>query len=297
MIRQLLPIDTRQRAILSVCAASLLFALCSAMIKALGPEIPSVVVAFFRSAIGAAIILGLILRSGRWSQAWTKRPWGHALRTFFGFTSMVATYYGYSHLPLALATAIGFAMPIVLCLLSAPLLGEKVGKVQMIAAMVGLGGVLVMLRPWQIGMGSADALPLVPVLVVIFAMLGWALAMISIRRLGALGESNTSIVLWFALGSTVLSATFMLPVWVTPTTSQLVTLLAIGTLSGAAQILMTHGYRSAEGALVAPFEYGAIVYATLLGLIFWGEVPDAMNLLGMAILIGAGWTIWRQART
>ena len=297
MIMPRLPAAARQRAILSVCGASVLFALSSAMIKALGPEIPSVVVAFFRSAIGAAVMLGIIARSGHWKLAKATHPLWQTIRTLVGFSSMVATYYGYSHLPLALATAIGFAMPIVLCLLSGPILGEKVGAVRMVAAMVGLGGVLVMLRPWQIGMGQADALPPVPVLAVVFATLTWALAMLSIRKLGALGESNTSIVLWFALGSTALSAIFMLPVWVMPTTPQLVILIAIGALSGAAQILMTHGYRSAEGALVAPFEYGAIVYATLLGLIFWGEVPDATSLLGMAILIGAGWTIWRQART
>jgi len=282
----------RHRAILCVCGSSALFTIASALIKALGSEMPSIEVAFFRSSIAVLVMLALLARSGRWMHLRTSRPWGHVTRTLFGFTSMLASYYGFSHLPLALSTAIGFAMPIVLCLLCGPMLGEAVGRGRMLAALVGLSGVLIMLRPWQVG-----AVPLLPVLVVLSGVVVWALAMISIRKLGAQGENNTTIVLWFSFGCSALAGVGVLPFWVTPHGWQLAELIGLGLISAAAQILMTQAYRSAESALVAPFEYGAIIYAAFFGLIFWGEVPDLASLLGIAILIGSGFAVWRQAGT
>jgi len=139
--------------------------------------------------------------------------------------------------------------------------------------------------------------PLLPVLVVLSGVVVWALAMISIRKLGAQGENNTTIVLWFSFGCSALAGVGVLPFWVTPHGWQLAELIGLGLISAAAQILMTQAYRSAESALVAPFEYGAIIYAAFFGLIFWGEVPDLASLLGIAILIGSGFAVWRQAGT
>ena len=280
----------RRRAILCVCGSSALFTVASALVKALGRDMPSIEVAFFRSAIALLAMLALLARSGRWVHLRTSRPWGHVARTLFGFASMLASYYGYSPLPLALATAIGFAMPIVLCLLAGPMLGETVGRGRLLAALAGLSGVLIMLRPWQVG-----AVPMLPVLVVLSGVVVWALAMINIRKLGAQGENSTTIVLWFSFGCSALAGLGGLPFWVAPQGWQWALLIGVGLLSAAAQILMTQGYRSAESAFVAPFEYGAILYAALFGLIFWGELPDLASLLGIAILIGSGFAVWRQA--
>ncbi len=280
----------RRRAILCIIGSSALFTGASALIKALGAGISPIEVAFFRSLVASVIVTALMAHRGHWAYFRTHRPWGHAGRTLFGFYSMLAAYYGYSHLPLAFATAIGFAMPLVLCLLSFPLLGERVGPSRLAASVVGLGGVLVMLRPWDVG-----AVPTVPVLIVLSGVVGWAMAMISIRKLGGLGENNNTIMLWFSIGCTVLSGVGVLPFWTTPDLWQLAGLIGVGLVSTVAQVLMTQGYRSAESALLAPFEYGAIIYAALYGLAFWGEVPDGWSLAGVAILISAGAAIWRNA--
>ena len=280
----------RRRAILCIILSSALFTAASALVKALGAGYSPFEVAFFRSLVSALMMIGLTARNGRWRDLRTTRPFGHATRTVFGFTSMLAAYYGYSHLPLALTTAIGFAMPIVLCLLSFPLLGERVGRLRLAASVVGLFGVMVMLKPWQVG-----AVPAIPVAVVLSGVVFWALAMISIRKLGGHGEHNTAIVLWFSIGCTGLSGLLMLPFWVTPSLPQLAVLLGVGAISAVAQVLMTQGYRSAESALLAPFEYGAIIYAAIFGVVFWGEIPDAAGFAGVAILIASGAAIWRNA--
>ena len=282
---------TRKRAILCVMAASALYTLSSALVKALAADYPAVEMMFFRSLVVAAIMLPIQLRTVGWRALRPKQPMSHVWRLAFGFTGMLTAYYGYGHLPLATNTALGFCMPLFLTILSVPLLGERVGWQRIVAVVAGLGGVLLMVQPWAAG---ADALPAMPVAIVMAGVVTWALAMISIRRMGEQGESNVAIVLWFGVGSTVLAAALCLPVWVTPSWLGLAGLLTIGVVTLIAQLLMTEAYRIGETTLVAPFEYGAIIYATLLGALIWQEFPNAWNLTGIAVIITAGLMVWHQ---
>ncbi|MCW3475181.1 DMT family transporter [Limobrevibacterium gyesilva] len=281
----------RRRAILCVLGASACFAVAAAFVKAVAGAFPTFEIVAFRSGLATLATLPLLWRIGGLRALRTRRPWSHVWRMIWGFTGMATSFYGYATLPLATNTALGFAMPLVLTVLSVPLLGERVGWRRYTAVLVGLVGVLVVVRPWG---GAADALPLVPAAVVLFGVVAWALAMISIRKMGEAGESNVVIVLWFSIGSTVMAAVLTVPVWVTPDPLQLAALCAVGVISALAQMLMTEGYRAGETTLVAPFEYGAIIYTTTLGLVIWGEVPDGWSLLGIAIIIGSGLYIWRR---
>jgi drug/metabolite transporter (DMT)-like permease len=148
-----------------------------------------------------------------------------------------------------------------------------------------------MLRPWHV---DADSMPLGAVAVVLSGVVTWALSMINIRRMGDAGERNVTIVAWYSLGTASLAAFGCVADWVTPTPWQFATLVAAGLLSGLAQLLMTEGYRAAETTLVAPFEYGAIIYATMLGIAIWGEWPDFWSLCGVAVLIASGLYIWHR---
>ena len=282
---------TRRRAILCVLAASALYTVAAALVKSLATNYPAVEMMFFRSLVVAAVMLPFLVRREGLAALRPKRPLGHLGRLAFGFTGMLTAYYGYGHLPLATNTALGFCMPLFLTILSVPLLGERVGWQRVAAVLAGLLGVLLMVRPWAAG---ADALPPVPVAIVLGGVVAWALAMISIRRMGEQGESNVAIVLWFGVGSTVLAGLLCLPVWVTPGWLGLAGMIAIGLVTLAAQLLMTEAYRIGETTLVAPFEYGAIVYSTLLGVIIWGEIPSAWAFAGIAIIIAAGLMVWHH---
>ena len=264
----------------------------SGIVKALAAEIPTMEIVLFRSLVASIVLLATLRGNGGLSALRTRRPWGHLGRTVAGCIGMYTAFYGVGHLPLATVTALGFAMPLFLSILSVPLLGERVDALRAGAVVAGLVGVLIMLRPWNTGM---DALPAGPVAVVIGGVVAWALAVISIRKMGAAGERNITIVLRFSLGSALLAAVLVVPVWVTPGWWELLGLVAVGVISAAAQMLMTEGYRSGETTLVAPFEYGAIVYSTALGLLIWGEVPDLWTLLGIVVLVGAGLTVWWRA--
>jgi drug/metabolite transporter (DMT)-like permease len=284
---------TRQRAILCVTGAAGCFALSACLVKALGTAIPTIEVVLFRSLVAFLILIPVLARNGGLRALRTSRPWSHAGRTLCGFAGMITSFYGYRILPLALVTALGFVLPLFLTILSVPLLGERVGARRLAAVLVGLAGVVVMVRPWQ----SDGETELTAVLVVIAGVVAWALAMISIRRMGRVGELNVTIVAWFSLGSAALAAFGTIPVWVAPTPIETLFLVGVGVISGIAQLLMTEGYRTGETTLVAPFEYSAIVYTTVLGLLIWGEWPDGWNILGIAIVVASGMYIYRREVT
>ncbi|MFT8242771.1 DMT family transporter [Roseomonas sp. BN140053] len=285
----------RGRAILCVVGAALFFSLAAAAVKGLGGSLPLAELILFRNLLALPVLLPLALAQGGWSLLRTRDPLGHAQRCFWGLLGTAGPFYGYAHLPLATVTAINFAMPLFLTALSVPLLGERVGPRRAAAVAVGLCGVLLMLRP---GMGAGAASPdLVAVGAVVAGAFSWAMAMISIRRMGERGEAGVTIVLWFTLGAAGVSLLLALPVWVWPTPLALGLLAAVGLLSAVGQLLMTAGYRSGETTLLAPFEYSAILWTTLMGTLIWAEVPDGWDAGGVAILVASGLYIWHREVT
>lgn len=276
------------RAILCVLTSSACFTISAALVKAVAADFPVSEVVLFRSLVAALVLLPPILRAGGLAALRVRRPSSHVLRTLLGFGGMITSFYGLGHLPLATNTALGFVMPLLLTLLSIPLLGERVGWRRLSAVLAGLLGVLVMVRPWT----DTAGLPLGPTAVVLGGVLCWALAMITIRRMGESGERNTSIVLWFSIGSSLLAGLLVLPDWVTPQGWELAALCGVGVVSAIAQVFMTEAYRSGESSVIAPFEYGAIVYTTAMGMAFWGEFPDLWTWAGILVIIAAGLYVW-----
>ncbi|RVT96074.1 DMT family transporter [Rhodovarius crocodyli] len=281
--------EARRRAISCVLAAALTYALAAACVKTLDGAIPLAQVVLFRSVFAMPVMLVLLMREGGLGMLRTGNPMGHFWRAIWGLVGMVTVYYGYTRLPLANVTALGFTMPLFLTLLSVPLLGEKVGIRRLSAVLVGFGGVLLMLRPWET-LGE----DWVASAIVLLGAVGWAMAMISIRRMGESGEPGVTIVSWFAIYCTAMSLVVAIPGWVWPTPTQWLLLAGVGAVSGVAQLFMTAAYRSGDTTVVAPFEYSGIIWTTAMGLIFWGEVPDARDAVGMAVLVACGLYIWHR---
>src|SRR3954451_13506025 len=154
----------RRHAILFVLSASATFTLGSALVKALAADFPVLEIVMFRSRIGFLLMLPVIIRAGGLDALKTRRPIGHLQRTSYGFIGTVTSVYGFGVLPLVTATALGFAMPLFLTIVSVPLLGERIGPRRAAAVLVALAGVLVMLRPWHV---DADSMPLGAVAIVL----------------------------------------------------------------------------------------------------------------------------------
>jgi drug/metabolite transporter (DMT)-like permease len=280
----------RKRAILLVLAASAAFVVSAAFVKSIGPAIPLPQVILFRNAFALPVLLLLVAQAGGFAALRTRMPWRHAERTLWGMCGMVGAFHGFANLPLAAATALGFTMPLFLTGLSVVFLGEKVGWRRWSAVAVGFCGVLIMVRP---GFGDA-AMPIGSVALVLLGAFGWAMAMLSIRRMGEAGESGVAIVFWFALSSAVLAGVATVPVWVMPDARQWALLAGIGCVSALAQVMMTAAYRRGETTLLAPFEYSGLIWTMLVGVVVWSEWPDGWELAGFGVLVGAGLYIWRR---
>ncbi len=267
------------RSLFYILVAVSLLSIMTALIKAVGSRYPIGQVVFFRSFFALLLLIPLLPRNGGFAAFETTRPFGHLMRSTAGILGIFCFFGAVGFMPLADVMAVGYTAPLFMTALAGPLLRERAGVARWIAVLLGLGGMLLIVQP---GIGIFSVGALLAIGGAVFA----ALAMISIRHLGE-RERGFTIVLYFALACTVTSA-ITLPfgaTWPTPVDFGL--LIAIGLLGGTAQLLVTRAYQMAPVSVLAPLEYTAILWAIALGVIFWGEIPSAIALVGACGIVAA----------
>lgn len=278
--------------------SALLFALMSALVRQLGDVAPVGQMVFFRSACAIPpVLLIYALRGELMSTLYTSRPFGQLGRGMMSVGGMFSNFASLTRLPLADATAITFASPLITVALAAVILKEKVRVFRWTAVAIGFVGVIVMLIPHldvghyaAIGTATATA----GAAFALFSAFCNAGTVIQTRRLTQ-SETTSSIVFYFSL-VTALAGALTLPfAWHTPTLSELLKLMSLGLLGGIAHIFLTESYRHAPASVIAPFDYSALLWALVLGYWFFGELPSALVYLGAAIVAGAGlFVIFRE---
>lgn len=273
------------RGALWIVLASLLFSIMSAMVKSVGARLDSLEIGFFRCAFGLLAILPFMLHAGP-AVFRTRRPLLHLWRGLLGTTAMFAGFYAITRLPLADATAIGFANTLFMIVLAVLFLGETVRWRRWSATTVGFLGVLVMVGPG----GHGFSLPMAAAL---FGALCVAIVAVVIKKLSRT-ESPLSIVFSFGIVSTVASAVPAALVWQTPTLHELVMLVAIGAVGTAAQSCGIRGFRAGEATAVAPFDYFRLLFAGLLGYLLFGDVPTPQTLMGAGLIVASTLYIARR---
>ncbi|RJF84107.1 DMT family transporter [Azospirillum cavernae] len=262
-------------------ASIVLFAAMDTLIKFLAASFPVPQLMFVRSAVALLLIGGYALtRGGGVASMRTQRPLAHVWRAFAGLISMGCFFYAFKHLPLADVYVLNFAGPLFITALSAPLLGEKVGWRRWGAVVIGFGGVVVMAQP-------SSGAPTFPVLVGLCAALFYALSLLTVRGLSKT-ETATSIVVYLLLTTTVVSGALSIPVWLAPTATEFALMAAVGALGAVAQVLITQAFRRAPPAVVAPFEYTGMVWASLFGYLVFGDLPTPPVIAGAMVIIGSG---------
>ena len=260
--------------------AAFLFSCMDAVVKLATVRHPTGQIVFFRNVVALLPLYFFVRQAGGLAILRTQRLGQHILRSLAGIASMVLGFLAFAYMPLADAVAIGLSGPIFLTALSVPLLGEHVGWRRWGAVFVGFIGILVITRPGSGVFGLAALLPL-------GGALFYAFAMVQIRKLSS-SEPAANIVFYFTISAIVLSAVSLPWQWVAPTPLSLVYLVGIGLVGGFAQMAMTHAFRLAPVAVVAPFDYTALVFATGFGYAIWGQIPDRFVWAGAAIVIASG---------
>ena len=271
-----LPQNVRAAAWITV--GTIFFAANDAMVKSVGAEIHPIQMALFRYAIGFVLLSPIFLRLGRSGLA-TKRPGMHFMRALIAGIGQAGVFYAVVHLKLADATAISFSRPLFVTVLAVLILGETVEWRRWAATLVGFGGVLVMLRPGQIGIDPAS------IVAVVCALL-FGLGLILIRFL-ARTEPAPRILFYYHAFGVLMFAGPAAWLWTPPTAFQWFLLLMIGALTTAAMVCFVRGFTIGEASVVGPMEYTRLVYAALIGFFVFSEVPDAGTWAGAAIIVAS----------
>lgn len=271
--------------------SALLFAAMSALIRQLSDATPVGQMVFFRSAFAIPpVLLIYALRGEFMSAIRTRRPFGQIGRGALSVFGMFTNFSALARLPLAEATAIQFASPLMTVALAALILKERVRIFRWSAVVVGFAGVIVMLIPnfslehYAAGAGSVVLAGSIFAVASAFCNAG---TVIQTRRLTQ-SEPTSSIVFYFSLITTLAGAVTLPFAWHSPTGLQLTGLIATGVLGGLAHIFLTESYRYATASVIAPFDYTAMLWALLLGYWVFGELPGLLVYVGAAIVAGAG---------
>lgn len=265
----------------------LLFVGVTALVKYLGPTIPAAEAAFLRYLIGLVFLLPLLGQIMR--TPLTRRHWGlFTLRGLSHAVGVALWFYAMARIPIADVTAMNYLAPIYVTIGAALFLGEKLAARRVIAVIVGLLGVLIILRPGfrEVGPGH-------------LAMLGAALVFGASYLLAKLltDQTNAAIVvgmlsLWVAIGL----APMAWVVWVPPSPKALAVLTLVALLATAGHYTMTLAFAEAPVTVTQPVSFLQLVWAVALGALFFDEGVDIWVVIGGLVILGSVTFItWREA--
>ena len=269
---------------MSVCAFSIMD-----LVVKWSDSYPLGQVIFFRGFFGVLLYFLIMPRDRIKNFYYTKRPGLHFLRCFFGLIALLAIFTALRNLPLATVVSISFAAPIFTTILSIFLLSEKVGLFRWLAVIVGFIGIVIITEPGFTSLNIYFIYPLI-------FCLGMSYVAITIRQLST-SEPVWLISLYFSATIT-LASFFTIPYgWIMPDTKDLMLLMSIGVLGGAANLWLSQSYKFSEVSLVTPLKYLALVFAIIFGYLIWNEVPSIKTLIGAFLVLTSSIIIFRREIT
>jgi len=250
------------------------------VIKVLGGTYSPIQIVFFSVLLSFPLATVMLMRDVTAGTLIPKHPWWLALRTGAAVMTGVSAFYAFSVLPLAETYAIIFASPLIITILAIPVLGETVRLRRWIAVIVGLIGVLIVLRPGatQLNLGHAAALA---------AALGGSIAAIVVRKIGS--EERPVVMLLYPMVTNFVVMAVLLPLVYVPMPIEHLGLLGVvAAFAWTANRLIITAYQAGEAAIIAPMQYSQIIWASALGWLIFGETMTPATGLGALIIIGSG---------
>lgn len=266
-----------------------LFTLLDGSAKWLLGSVPVIVVVWLRFALHVVFASAILLPVKGASLVRTSHLRWHLLRALMFVAMTGINFWVLQYLQLALTSSIYFVVPIIIALLGAPLLGEKLDRGRWAAILAAFAGVLVIIRPW-----SADFHPAM-IGSVVNAIL-YALFNLMTRRLAAY-DSPETIQFLPALGATVLLAPFAFAAWQSPPGPfEWAVACLLGLCGGLGHYLLALAHRYAPATVLAPFLYQQVFYMAIFGYLVFGDVPAAEVWLGAAVVITSGLYLFARER-
>ena len=268
------------RGILYMLLAMFLYSAVDAQAKYLSQHLPILEIAWFRQ-LGLLIgVFGIIAVRGR-AVLRTRRLGLQLLRGALVVSSSILFILAVSYVPLADAVAVSFVAPLIVTMLGAVLLRERVGIRRWLAVIVGFTGAMIVLRP---GMGVLHP----AALLVLGAAALFACRQVLSRFLSDTDHVTTTLVYTAIAGSALVS--IPLPfVWKTPESLLHIAMLAsIGILAAVGEFLVIKALEVAEAVVVAPVQYTMLLWSTGYGYLLFADLPDGWTIVGSLIVVGSG---------
>lgn len=278
------------RGIIAMLLAVGAFAVMDALLKLLAGTYGPMQVAFLRGATSLPFVLLPVLLRGRLARLRPVNLRLHLLRGVLSVVMLASFVYAVRESSLVTTYSIFMCAPLLVAALSAPMLGERVSRAQWAAIAVGFAGVLLMIAPrgearW-VSLGALAAL---------VAMAGYSLAVVTLRLL-ARTDTTESTVFWFTVLLAVGAGLLSIPGWVPLQAGHWGLLLGIGVTGALGQHFITEAFRHAPAAVVAPFEYTALLWGVGLDLVIWRVLPGTATVAGAAVIVAAGLYLMARER-
>ena len=276
------------RGALWMVLAAASFAALTTVIREVSGSMHPFELAFFRNLFGLLFMLPWLFKSG-FKVLKTERLPMHVFRSSIGLVAMLSWFVAVSMMPIAEATALSFTTPLFATVGAALFLGETVRVRRWAATVAGLIGALVIVRPAGIDIGLGAGL-------VLLASACMSMAALSIKSLSRT-ETPSMIVLFTGLIMTPMSLVPALFNWTTPQPVDYLWFVALGLFATIGQIALARAFASADVSAVLPFDFSRLIFAAILGYLFFAESPDIWTWLGAAIIFSAAlYTAHRESR-
>ena len=292
-------LSNNSQGILCLIGAVAFLSVSDSIIKWLSPIYALHEIMLFRALFAMIVVLGIVQLEGGLKTLKTRRPILHFFRGSLLVLANMFFFLGLATLPFAETVALFFVAPLFICLLSQPVLGEKVGLSRWIVILIGLSGVLVMVRPGAEVFALTSLLP-------ILAALSYAIMQMMTRKLGMHERAGTLtfyIQLAFLLISSLIglsigdgrldtmgnpTSEFLLRAWIWPLPDDFGLLALCGLIVAFGGYLLSQAYRLGQASAVAPFEYSSLPFALIIGYYLWGDWPDWTSFVGSGLIIFSG---------
>jgi len=266
-------------------AAMLCFALLDATSKHLSQTFNVPLLVWARYTVHCLLMVVLLGPRHGFGLVRTRRPVAQVVRALLLVAVTGFAMAAFQVMPLAETTALIFVTPLLVALLAGPLLGEKVGLPRWIAALVGFAGMVLIARP-------GSALAPAGIAYTMIAAVCYAFYQIQTRKMTAT-EKPLTMVFYTALVGTVAMSLALPWIWSGPTPEPLEALMicSLALYGGTGHFLLTHAFRHAPASTLAPFLYAQLIWASLLGWLFYDQWPDALSIAGMVTIVTGGITV------
>lgn len=278
----------KQQGILFIILAGFFFASMSFFVRLSG-DLPTMEKAFFRNAVAVLVAAFMLARTKEGFHV-QKGSWPDLLmRSFCGTVGLICNFYAVDHMNIADANILNKLSPFFAILMSYFILKEKANKVEWACVAVAFIGAVFVVKP-------AFNMQFVNAMIGVIGGLGAGIAYTFVRKLGKKGERGPIIVMVFSTFSCLCTVPFLISEFQPMKAVQLLCLLMAGVSAAGGQIFITKAYTKAPAKEISVFDYTQVLFAALLGFVFFEQIPDWMSLVGYLIIIGSAIFKWNYLR-